>query len=93
MRDRKTIFDKYMEEYVKLPIVDKYNQIIEKQKRIIALLYYNASENGVDLEMLSNKELFDLTKENPTNDDYVEAIMVYSQNIEELLSQILSNNL
>lgn len=88
MQNRKTIFDKFMEEFVKLSSTQQYKEILEKEKRIIALLNFYAEKKGINTELLINKEIFDVNKE-PTNNDYREAIMVYSQNIEEILGQIL----
>lgn len=88
MPNRKILFDKFMEEFVKLSSTHQYKEILEKEKRIIALLNFYAEKKGINVELLINKEMFDVNKE-PTNNDYREAIMVYSQNIEEILGQIL----
>jgi len=88
MKDRKIVFDKYMDGFIKLSSLEQYKEIIEKEKRIIAILKYYAEQKGLNVELLVNKEMFDINKE-PSNKDYIEAIMVYTQNIEEILGQIL----
>ena len=49
----------------------------------------HAQNKGIYPILLKSKEINDLSKENPTNDDYIEAMMVYCQDIEELYGQIL----
>ena len=92
MQDRQVVFDKYMESFIKLDYEDKCKEVIEKQKRILALLVKCAQNKGVYPILLKSSEINDINKENPTNDDYIEAIMVYTQDIEELYGQILIND-
>ena len=48
-----------------------------------------ASNNNIPLSLLKSKEVMDLEKEEPTNEDYIEAMMVYSKEIEEFYGEIL----
>ena len=63
----------------------------EKQKLILAFLIKFATEHGINFEFLKSKEISDIEGNNGTNDDYLEAMMVYTQNIEELIGKILGN--
>lgn len=65
--------------------------IEEKQKVILAFLLKFASERVIQFEFLKSKEIVDIEGNNGTNEDYLEAMMVYSQNIEELIGLILGN--
>ena len=89
MEDRQEIFTNYMNSFVKLSFKKKCDEVIEKQKRILTLLVTYAQNKGINPILLKSKEINDMEKENPTYDDYVEAMMVYSQDIEELCGQIL----
>ena len=80
-----------MDEFVKLDISQKNSEIVEKQKLILAFLIKFATEHGVSFEFLRSKEISDIEGNNGTNEDYLEAMMVYTQNIEELIGIILGN--
>lgn len=90
MKERQEVFNNYMESFVKLSSVQKCKEVIEKQKKILALLVVYAENKGINPILLKSRELNDLTKDNPTIDDYIEAIMVYTQDIEELYGQVLN---
>lgn len=89
--DKQQLFNVYMESFVNLRSEQKYREVIEKQLKIINLLVMYCKNMGVEPILFNNRELEDLKKEHPTQDDYIEAIMVYTQNIEELYGQVLGN--
>lgn len=91
IEEKQKIFTSFMDEFVKLNVNQKNNEIIEKQKVILAFLLKFASERGIQFEFLKSKEIVDIEGNNGTNEDYLEAMMVYSQNIEELIGLILGN--
>lgn len=91
IEEKQKIFTSFMDEFVKLNVDQKNNEIIEKQKVILAFLLKFASERGIQFEFLKSKEIADIEGNNGTNEDYLEAMMVYSQNIEELIGLILGN--
>ena len=90
MQDRQEEFNQYMDAFLNLSFEQKCKEVVEKQKKILALLVTYAQNKGVYPILLKSKEINDLSKENPTNDDYIEAIMVYTQDIEELYGQVLN---
>lgn len=91
MEEKQKVFTAFMDEFVKLDISQKNSEIVEKQKLILAFLIKFATEHGINFEFLKSKEISDIEGNNGTNDDYLEAMMVYTQNIEELIGKILGN--
>lgn len=91
MEDKQKVFSSFMDEFVKLDISQKNNEIVEKQKLILAFLIKFATEHRINFEFLKSKEISDIEGNNGTNEDYLEAMMVYTQNIEELIGIILGN--
>lgn len=91
MEDKQKVFASFMDEFVKLDISRKNNEIVEKQKLILAFLIKFATEHGINFEFLKSKEISDIEDNTGTNEDYLEAMMVYTQNIEELIGIILGN--
>ena len=88
MGEKQEIFDSYMEEFKKLEISQKQDEVIDKLKKVLAYLTIYANNNEISYNLVKSKEIQDLEK-NPTNDDYYEAIMVYLENIDELMGSII----
>ena len=78
MEEKQKVFTAFMDEFVKLNVDEKNNEIIEKQKLIIAFLLKFAVEHGIAFEFLKSKEISDIEGNNGTNEDYLEAMMVYT---------------
>ena len=89
--DRQESFNLYMESFMKLSFEDKCKEVVEKNKRVLALLVTYAQNNGINVSLVKSREINDLKNENPTKEDYIEALMVYAQDIEETYGQILLN--
>lgn len=90
METKQEVFTEFMKEYVKLDVNQKEKELIEKQKTIMAHLFKYAVEHGIDYEFLRSGEIT-LDDDMSTSADYLEAMMVYMHNIEELIGTILSN--
>lgn len=81
------VFDNYIESYKKLPLEEKKNLVIDEMKKIMILLEkININENK---KVLFNKEIFDINKKDSTEADFVEAVFVYINSIEELLANCI----
>ncbi len=92
MSERQKLFDSFMNEYMKLGDEDKSKEVVEKQKKLLAFLVKYATDRGIPFEILKSREITDLIeKDIPTSTDYFEAIMVYTQNIEDLVGNILQH--
>ena len=89
MENRQNEFEEFMNSFMKLGFTEKCKEVIEEQKRTIALLVTFASNNNIPLSLLKSREIMDLGKDEPTNEDYIEAMMVYSKEIEEFYGEIL----
>ena len=82
-------FNDYVEKYKNLPLNEK-KEILENQiKELIAVLDTLNQKHGKNSKMLFNREILDLKKENATEDDFVEAMFVYSYSIKELFASLI----
>ena len=88
MEEKQEIFNSYMEEFKKLDVSQKQNEVMDKLKKILAYLTVYANNNGISYTLVKSKELQDL-ENNPTSDDYYEAMMVYLENIDEIMGSII----
>lgn len=78
-------FDEYMENFKKLPIKEKQAISIEQLKMIAGLLKKMCDEKKIDSDIFINREVVDINNHNYTEDDYVEALMVYINSIQNLI--------
>lgn len=88
IEEKQQIFNEFMKEYKKLDISQKQDELVEKLQSIMAYLNLYAVNNNIEFTPIKSYEIKDLNN-NPTIDDYLEAMMVYCQNIEELMGLIL----
>ena len=91
MNEKQEIFTDFMEEFIKLDVDQKQDEIIEKEKILLAYLSKHALEHGINFELLKSREVTDIDLSNATYDDYLEAMMVYLQNMEEIIGLIINN--
>ena len=82
-------FDNYVEEFKKLSLDEKKKLTIEEFKKIIVLFEKMNQENNNDTEVLFNREILDLNKTNSTEDDYVEAVLIYIYATQELIGNYI----
>ena len=85
-------FNKYIEKYKKLKLKDKQKVIINLLKEDIAFLQKLTEEtypSEFSGEMLYNREILDMNKQEYTEDDFSEAVLVYCYSIRELLAEYL----
>ena len=78
-------FNKYMLSFKSRSLKDKQNIIIEQLKMLAILTNSMCKELNVDNEILLNRELIDINKDNYTEDDFAEALIVYINSIQNSL--------
>jgi hypothetical protein len=85
-----TNFDSYVDKYKNLPLKEK-KALVEKEfeELLVVLNALNEKYNNAS-NILINREIFDLKKTDATEDDFVEAIFVYSHSIKELIASIIN---
>lgn len=82
-------FDNYVEKYKNLPLKEK-KDLVEKQiEELLVVLNALNERYGNNPKILFNREILDLKKADSTEDDFVEAMFVYSYSIKELLASLV----
>lgn len=84
--------------FVNLSTEEKANEIIVTLKENIAMVNNLCNKLGVQTEIILNREMSDVQKENATIDDYFEAIFAYIKSLQDangklllILSSIIDN--
>jgi hypothetical protein len=79
-------FNDYMEFFKSLPLKEKQNIIIEQLKMLSTFTDLMCKEYRIPSDLIMNKEVLDVNKEDYTEDDFAEAIIVYINSIQNSLS-------
>ena len=82
-------FNEYIEKYKKLSLKEKKLQLKEQVEELVAALYALNERYGKDPKILYNREILDLKNEDVSEEDFVEALFVYSYTTQELLASFI----
>ena len=86
-------FNEYINEFKKLDINLKRDEFIRSLKEFLAVISVLANNEGIETTFLKNNEILDLQKENVTEDDFLEAAMVYLENAKNTIGEFLEKKL
>lgn len=78
-------FDEYIEFFKKQPLKEKQDIIMEQLKMIASLANKMCNEINAKNEIIMNKELLDMKKDDYTEDDFAEAVIVLVNSIQNSL--------
>lgn len=99
MNETKENIDEYMDFFKSQPLKEKQSIIYEQLQMLAGFTNKLCTELNIPNEVIVNKELLDLKKDNYTEDDFAEAIIVlinsiqnsicdYSTGISDLLDEV-----
>lgn len=88
MDETKEAFNEYMEEFKKISIQEKRDEIMKAIKELIVIFQGFANMDNINLEFLKSKEILDIDKSD-TEDDFLEAELVYIENAKNIIGQYL----
>jgi len=86
-------FNEYINELKKLPTEEKRNELIDSIKELIAGFEFLADRDNVKLHYLKNKEILDLNKEFVSEDDFIEAAIVYVEVAKNIIGEYLGKEI
>lgn len=86
-------FKEYIQAFKELDITDKRIELLNSVKEISALIEYLASQEGMQLSFLKSREILDMKSGQESEDDYLEALLVYVENSKNLLGQYLDKKI
>ena len=91
MNNLNETFNEYINEFKKLTTMEKLEELSISVKELLSFIDILAQNSGKELSYLTSKEIKDLYKENVSEDDYIEAILVYIENIKNNLAMIIDS--
>lgn len=86
-------FKEYVKAFKELDVTDKRIELLNSVKEISALIEYLAIQEGKQLSFLKSREILDTKSGEESEDDFLEALLVYIENSKHLLGQYLDNKI
>lgn len=93
MEDRKTVFNNYINAFKDLNTKDKKDELINSIKELIVIFDEMSKQEGIQLDYLQSREILDLNSDNVSEDDYLEACLVYVEIAKDIIGQYLEEKL
>lgn len=90
MDELNVAFNEYIEEVKKLDTLSKRDELINSIKHFIAIFESLAEADNIELHYLKSGEILDLNKENVSEDDFLEATLVYVEVAKNLVGEYLT---
>ena len=87
-----SVFNDYVDKYKNLPLHEKKELVEKELEELIAALNALNEKNGKHVKTLFNREILDLKKSDATEDDFVEAVFVYTNAIKELIADLVAQD-
>lgn len=89
MNELNESFNDYINELKKLSTKEKRIELIDSIKELIAGFEFLAERDNLKLHYLKNKEILDLNNEFVSEDDFIEAAVVYVEVAKNLIGEYL----
>lgn len=89
MEELNKAFNEYMQEFKKLDTKDKRREVVTSIKELIVAFDKLAQTDNIELHYLRSPEVQDLKKENVSEDDFLEAELVYIEVAKNMIGEYL----
>lgn len=89
MEELNVAFNNYMQEVKKLDTNGKRKELYDSLMELGNLIAKLSERDNIELHYLKNKEIGDLYKENLSEDDFLEAMLVYFEMIKNAIGEYL----
>lgn len=90
MNEVEIAFKEYVDAFKKMELVDKRKEIIHNINEVTAMFDMLATESNMQISYLKSKEITELKDGYESEDDYLEALLVYIENAKSVLGQYLA---
>lgn len=90
MNEVEIAFKEYVDAFKKMETIDKRKEIIRNINEVTAMFDMLATESNIQLSYLKSNEISELKDGYESEDDYLEALLVYIENAKSVLGQYLA---
>ena len=92
MEDLNLAFNEYVRCFKDLSTSGKRKEIVNSLKEFIAVIDYLASKENIKLNYLQNNEIKDLFDDKVSEDDFLEAVLVYIEVAKNLVGEYMDKH-
>lgn len=89
MEELNLTFNNYIEEVKKLDTTEKRNELINSIKQLIVVFESLANNDKIEIHYLKNREILDLNNNPVSEDDFIEAALVYLEVAKNIIGEYL----
>ena len=89
MEELNQSFSDYIKEFKKMPIREKREELIQSIKELIVGFEFLSNEDNIELHYLKSEEILDLNNKNVSEDDFIEAALVYVEVAKNMIGEYL----
>ena len=89
MEELNLAFNNYIEEVKKLDTAGKRDELIYSIKKLIAIFESFAKEDNIEINFLKSREILDLNNTTVSEDDFIEAALVYLEVAKNIIGEYL----
>ena len=90
MSEVELAFKEYVEAFKQMETSDKRKEIIHNINEITAMFDMVAEKSNIQVSYLKSNEICELKDGNESEDDYLEALLVYIENAKSVLGECLT---
>ena len=90
MNEIEVAFKEYVDAFKQMELIDKRKEIIRNINEITAMFDMLAAESNIQLSYLKSHEITELKDGHESEDDFLEALLVYIENAKSVLGQYLA---
>ena len=90
MNEVEIAFKEYVDAFKQMETIDKRKEIIRNINEVTAMFDMLATESNMQLAYLKSNEVTELKDGYESEDDYLEALLVYIENAKSILGQYLA---
>lgn len=90
MNEVEIAFKEYVDAFKQMELIDKRREIIRNINEVTAMFDMLATESNMQLSYLKSHEITELKDGHESEDDYLEALLVYIENAKSVLGQYLA---
>lgn len=91
MEELNTLFNDYINNFKQMDINSKRKEFLEVLKEFLAMLSVISNNEGLNVEYLKSREILDIKQDNISEDDFIEACLVYLENSKNIIGTLLEN--
>lgn len=91
MEELNILFNDYVDKFKQMDINSKRKEFLDVLKEFLSMLSVISNNEGLNVDYLKSREILDIKQDEITEDDFIEACLVYLENSKNIIGTLLEN--